>query len=81
MQASSEKLFSTASPRVFKHIFYLYRTGLTLSKYGLENDFVKQFIKRKGMHFDLIVANQYNQESWLMFGHKFKAPIITLSKW
>ncbi|XP_029708692.2 UDP-glycosyltransferase UGT5-like [Aedes albopictus] len=63
----------------FKNLFLYWRLGLETSRYALENSNVQQFIRRKDDHYDLIVAEQFFQESWLMFAHKFDAPIITIS--
>lgn len=52
--------------------------GLDTSKWGLENPRVQEFIKREDLQFDLILAEQFYQESFLMFAHKFKAPIVTI---
>ncbi|XP_065088127.1 UDP-glycosyltransferase UGT5-like [Ochlerotatus camptorhynchus] len=63
----------------FKNLFLYWRLGLETSRYALENKNVQQFIKRQDLHFDLIVSEQFFQESLLMFAHKFKAPIVTIS--
>lgn len=56
-----------------------YWIGLGSSEWSLENPKVQILIKREDLHFDLILAEQFFQESFLMFAHKFKAPIVTIS--
>ncbi|XP_021702436.1 UDP-glucuronosyltransferase 2B7 [Aedes aegypti] len=63
----------------FKNLLLYWRLGLETSRYALESANVQKFIKREDQHFDLIVAEQFFQESLLMFAHKFDAPIITIS--
>jgi glucuronosyltransferase len=53
--------------------------GLETSEWGLKNPKIQEFIKREDLHFDLILAEQFFQESWLMLAHKFNAPIVTIS--
>lgn len=32
------------------------------------------------MQFDLVISEQFHQEAMLLFGHKFNAPIVTISE-
>lgn len=43
-----------------------------------ENPNVQKFINSKGLHFDLVINEEFFGDSYLMFAHKFKAPIITI---
>lgn len=47
---------------------------------GLNDTKVQEFIHRNDLHFDLVINEEILHESWLMFGHKFKAPIVTIGK-
>lgn len=60
-------------------LFMYWDFGIETSKHGLETKNIQNFIKRDDLEFDLILAEQFFQESWLMFAHKFKAPIVTIS--
>lgn len=46
--------------------------------YALENANVQKFIHSTGLKFDVIVMEEFFMDSFLMFGHKFKAPIVTI---
>ncbi|XP_058448415.1 UDP-glycosyltransferase UGT5-like [Malaya genurostris] len=61
------------------NLFLYWRLGLATSRHGLESANVQNFLKRNDLHFDLIVSEQFFQESWLMFAHKYNAPIVTIS--
>lgn len=62
--------------RIMAHINFL---GLTTCRHAFERPNVQQFINRRDLHFDLVVTELFAQESWFMFGHKFKAPIVGIS--
>lgn len=58
----------------------IYNIGVATAKHGLESQNVQDLIKSDEYKFDIIVAEQFMQESWLMFAHKYKAPVVTLSE-
>lgn len=47
--------------------------------YALSSANVQAFLKRTDQQFDLVVNEEFFHDSFLMFGHKFKAPIVTIS--
>lgn len=49
------------------------------TEYAWANRNVQHFIHSDKSKFDLIISEQFYQESWLTFAHKYKAPIITIS--
>lgn len=53
--------------------------GLMNSEHGLKDKNVQAFIESDNDHYDLVISEQMNQETWLLFAHKFKAPIVTVS--
>lgn len=54
--------------------------GLASIEHALKTDSVRNFIKNDKSKFDLVFAEQFFQESFLMFAHKYKAPIVTISE-
>lgn len=48
------------------------------SDYGLNDSNVQKLIHSKNLNFDLVIKEDMFDESWLMFAHKFNAPIITI---
>lgn len=54
--------------------------GLGSTEKAFQSDSVREFIKNDNTKFDLIFAEQFFQESMLMFAHKYKAPIVTISE-
>lgn len=48
--------------------------------YNLQNENVKKLIHSTGLHFDVIVNEDFFAESWLIFAHKFNAPVVSICK-
>ncbi|XP_063705004.1 UDP-glycosyltransferase UGT4-like [Culicoides brevitarsis] len=57
----------------------IYDIGYATSKHGLQDKKVQHLIKSDENHFDIIIAEQFMQESWLMFAYKYRAPVVTLN--
>lgn len=53
--------------------------GLETAEFALNDKRVKELIERKDNPFDCFIMEQFFTESFLMFGHKFKVPTVTLS--
>lgn len=60
------------------NLFLYWNVGLSTTKYALENPNVQQFIEQDDNDFDLIISEQFFQEAFLMFAHKYRAPIVTI---
>lgn len=67
-----------ASASVFHSLNNLKRFPRIWNPYALENANVQKFIHSTGLHYDLIINEEFFGDSFLMFAHKFKAPIITI---
>lgn len=50
------------------------------SEYGLNDSNVQKIIHSTDLHFDLVINEDFFHESWLMFGYKFNAPLVTICK-
>lgn len=74
-------LYERKEHSTIESLFNIWHAGLETSEHGLKNPNVQKFIAKNNDQFDVILAEQFFQESWLMFGHKYKAPIVTLSKY
>jgi hypothetical protein len=60
---------------------FLYNTiGIATTEHALKNEKVQEFIHRNNDKFDLIIAEQFYQEAFLMLAHKYSAPIVTIGK-
>ena len=50
------------------------------TEHALKHENVQNLIKDNTLEFDLILAEQFYEVSFLMFAHKYKAPIVTVCK-
>ncbi|XP_065088496.1 UDP-glycosyltransferase UGT5-like [Ochlerotatus camptorhynchus] len=75
-----ESYYRTSS---FTNPFYklkiLWWLGLATTRHAFESENVQRFMREDGLSFDLVIAEQFAQEAFLMFGHKYKAPIVTIN--
>lgn len=61
-------------------LFAYWKMGLGSAEHALKSKNVQKFLKNDNTKFDLVFAEQFFQESMLMFAHKYKVPIVTLSE-
>lgn len=55
--------------------------GTSTTEYALKHPNVKELLYgEKKHHYDLILTEQFFQDAFLMFGQKFKAPIVSICK-
>lgn len=54
--------------------------GFTTTEYAFKHSNVQRFIHAENQQYDLILVEQYYQDAFLMFSHKFKAPIVSICK-
>lgn len=50
------------------------------AEYAFESAQVQQFLQRDDLQFDLVINEEFFQESFLMFAFKYKTPLVTISK-
>lgn len=62
------------------NLFAYWWMGLESTKHALKSQPVQNFINNDKTKFDLVLSEQFYQESMLMFAHKYKAPIVTISE-
>lgn len=67
-----------ASASVFSAIRDMKDFPKIWNTYTFENPNIQKFIHSTGFSFDVIVMEEFFSDSFLMFGHKFKAPIVTI---
>lgn len=75
-----EQLFRQSTVSPFKQAIQYFDFLRLSADYALSSANVQAFLKRSDQQFDLIVNEEFFHDSFLMFGHKFKAPIVTISK-
>lgn len=68
------------SNSVFELIDTMNRLARFRNSLVYESKVFKKFAKQTGLSFDVIVAEEFYQESFLMLAHKYKAPIVAICK-
>lgn len=74
-----EELFKRATKSEFAFLFEMSMGFGMISNYSLNSKSVQELIHRDDLEFDLVINEEFFHDAFLMFGHKFKAPTITLS--
>ncbi|XP_308459.5 UDP-glycosyltransferase UGT5 [Anopheles gambiae] len=57
---------------------FLYPLGLQTAEYAFTRDNVMEFLRNDKTQFDLLLAEQFYQEAYLMLAHKYKVPIVSI---
>lgn len=52
--------------------------GYSTTNYALKHPSVQRLMYADDQQYDLILVEQYYQDVFLMFAHKFQAPIISI---
>lgn len=67
------------SESTFFKITSLWGYGLETTKFVFDSPVVKDFIENDKTRFDLVISEQFQQEAFNMFAHKYNCPLVTLS--
>ncbi|XP_055596000.1 UDP-glycosyltransferase UGT5-like [Uranotaenia lowii] len=57
----------------------LWWLGLETTRHALECKNVQKFIHDDRSQYDLVIAEQFVQESFLLLAHKYQAPVVTIN--
>lgn len=69
-----------SDPSAFSSLDVLYLFSKSWNSHALEDKNVQKLINSTGLHFDVVILEEFFIDSFLMFGHKFKAPVVTICK-
>lgn len=74
-----ELLFDISKMNLLRHVEIINTPPPTID-YTLSNANVQKLINSENLHFDLVINEEFFHDAFLMFGFKFNAPIVTISK-
>jgi glucuronosyltransferase len=74
-----ESFFGNNYKSDFESVFMYFGMGTITTEYGLAHPKIQEFLKRKDLHFDLVINEQFFQESFYTFAHIYNAPLATIS--
>lgn len=73
-----EEFYEMADVSVFASINDMKNLPRLWNPYYFENVNIQKFIHSAGLHFDLVINEEFFGDSFLMFAHKYKAPVVTI---
>lgn len=77
---NQDVLLEMSESSVLTNIIMMTTFPKAMNEYMYENTNVQKFIKSTGIHFDVIVAEEFYCEGLYMLAHKHKAPLVTICK-
>lgn len=75
-----KKIFA-AQTKSARHLLEITEIGERRAEISFNSPDVQRFLHRNDLNFDLVLIDEIQLDSFLMFGHKFKAPIIIICKY
>lgn len=76
-----EELYEQTSDSPFKTAGLMSAFGNFSVRHALRNENVQKLIHSKNLHFDLIINEEIMHDAFLAFGHKFRAPVVTICEY
>lgn len=73
-----DDVYAESDNSYFQKVTFYEALCTPTSDHGLNVSNVQKLIHSKNQHFDLVINEDMFHEAWLMFAHKFNAPIITI---
>lgn len=73
-----QQIFKMKYNSHFESISLMWKVGLLTTEHAFEDKGVSKLIERDDLKFDLVILEQFFHESWLLFAHKYKVPIVTI---
>lgn len=61
-------------------LFMLAYFPLITAEHVLSSENVRNFVASNDHQFDIVINEEFFHDSFLMFGHKFNAPMVTICK-
>lgn len=71
-------MYKQVSDSPFKTALIFPYFGNMSASYALRNKNVQKLIHSENEHFDLIINEEVSHDVFLAFGHKFRAPTVTI---
>lgn len=69
---------SGKTENTFYKITSLWKYGIITTKFAFDSPVVKNFIENDRTPFDLVISEQFQQEAFNMFSHKYNCPLMVL---
>lgn len=73
-----KNIFSMQFASDFQNLQMWWQIGLMTTEHALQDVKLRQLIESQDEHYDLVILEQFFHEAFLMFGHKFSCPVVTI---
>ncbi|XP_023165177.2 UDP-glucuronosyltransferase 2B13 isoform X2 [Drosophila hydei] len=73
-----KNIFTMRFASDFQNLQLWWKIGELTTEHALQDAQVRRLIDSQDEHFDLVILEQFFHEAFLMFGHKFKCPVVTI---
>lgn len=80
LEGTQDDLFRTSVDSSVMKTWRIPSIGTQSTNYSLSNANVHKFIHKKNLSFDLVINEELYHDAYLMFGFKFRAPIILIGQ-
>lgn len=74
------QVFAAESGSIFSDFLLLPMAGKTTADHAFNSTNVQKFLHDDSQNFDLVINEEFYMESFSMFAHRFKAPLLTICK-
>lgn len=78
LEVSQQEAIDSTDATDFEKLRHYEKWATKCSEHGLTTSNVQKIIHSEDLHFDLVIDGNFFHESWLMFAHKFNAPIVSI---
>lgn len=76
----NEDIFKHVGLPIFITSSFIPVFGYVAANHALGTKNVQEFVRNKNAHFDLVIHEEVYMDSFLIFGHVFKAPVVSICK-
>lgn len=74
------QVFAAEDGSIYNNFVMLPMLGKITAEHSLNSSNVQKFLHDESLSFDLVINEEFYMESFSMFAHRFKAPLITICK-
>lgn len=78
VKVTQQEAIDATDATEFERVRHYEKWSTKCSEHGLTTSNVQKIIHSEDLHFDLVIDGNFFHESWLMFAHKFDAPIVSI---
>lgn len=74
-----DEFFEAKYDQTINNLYLTWDVGLLSTEHAFKDRNVQAFLQRNDLKFDLVILEQFFHDSWLLFAHKYQAPVVTIA--